>query len=153
MHFILFLCLLVEAHFSLLEGDGESGLSSLRKGLGIGREKGYLNIYLWRPGLLEGIAAKALEKGIETGYVRDLIRRNALVPDGALPDMEQWPWPLKVYTLGTFDLLRGGKPLTFSRKGQHKPLLMLKAVAAPGGRNGPAEQMTDLLRPEADGHM
>ncbi len=153
MHFIRFLCLLVEAHFSLLEGDGESGLSSLRKGLGIGREKGYLNIYLWRPGLLEGIAAKALEKGIETGYVRDLIRRNALVPDGALPDTEHWPWPLKVYTLGTFDLLREEKPLTFSRKVQHKPLLMLKAFVALGGKNVPEERMTDILWPEAEGDL
>ncbi len=153
MHFIRFVCLLAEAYFSLLRGDEASGLSSLREGLRIGRGKGYINVYLWCPGLLETISAKALEKGIESGYVRDLIRRNALVPDAALPGLESWPWPLKLYTLGTFGLLKEEKPLSFSRKVQHKPLLMLKVLVALGGKDVPEGQMTDILWPEAEGDL
>jgi ATP/maltotriose-dependent transcriptional regulator MalT/DNA-binding SARP family transcriptional activator len=153
MHFIRFVCLLAEAFFSLLQGDEASGLSSLREGLRIGREKGYISVYLWCPGLLETVTAKALEKGIETGYVRDLIRRNALVPDAALPGLESWPWPLKLNTLGTFGLLKEEKPLSFTRKVQHKPLLMLKVLVALGGRDVPEEQMTDILWPEAEGDL
>jgi LuxR family maltose regulon positive regulatory protein len=153
MHFIRFVCLLAEAYFSLLEGKEKSGLSSLRAGLRIGREKGYVDVYLWRPGLLETVAAKALEKGIETGYVRDLIRSNALLPDGALPDPENWPWPLKLRTLGTFDLLQEETSLTFSRKARHKPLLMLKALVALGGKDVPEERLTDILWPEAEGDL
>jgi len=153
MHFIRFICLLAEAFFSLVRGDEASGLSSLREGLRIGREKGYIDVYLWRPGLLETVTAKALEKEIETGYVRDLIRRNALVPDAALPGLESWPWPLKLYTLGTFGLLKEGKPLSFPRKVQHKPLLMLKVLVALGGKDVPEEQMTDILWPEAEGDL
>jgi LuxR family maltose regulon positive regulatory protein len=153
MHFIRFVCLLAEAFFSLLRGNEGSGLASLREGLRIGREKGYIDVYLWRPGLLETVTAKALEKGIETGYVRDLIRRNALVPDAGLPGLENWPWPLKLYALGTFDVLKEEKPLSFSRKVQHKPLLMLKVLVALGGKDVPEEQMTDLLWPEAEGDL
>jgi len=153
MHFIRFVCLLAEAYFSLLRGEEASGLSCLRKGLRIGREKGYVDVYLWRPGLLETVAAKALEKGIETGYVRDLIRKNVLVPDPALPGLENWPWPLKLYTLGSFDLLKEGIPLSFPRKIQHKPLLMLKVLVALGGRDVPEEQMTDILWPETEGDL
>ncbi|HBX43885.1 MAG TPA: hypothetical protein DEH27_08945 [Deltaproteobacteria bacterium] len=153
MHFIRFVCLLAGAYFSLLKGKEKSGLSSLRAGLRIGREKGYFDVYLWRPGLLETVASKALEKGIETGYVRDLIRRNALLPDGALPDPEGWPWPLKLCTLGTFDLLQEEKPLTFPRKARHKPLLMLKVLVALGGKNVPEEQLTDILWPDAEGDL
>jgi DNA-binding SARP family transcriptional activator len=153
MHFIRFVCLLAEAVFSLVRGDEASGLSSLREGLRIGREKGYIDVYLWRPGLLETVAAKALEKGIETGYVRDLIRRNALVPDASLPGLESWPWPLKLYTLGAFGLLKEEKPLSFTRKVQHKPLLMLKVLVALGGKDVPEEQMTDILWPEAEGDL
>ncbi|HSQ53694.1 MAG TPA: AAA family ATPase, partial [Candidatus Bathyarchaeia archaeon] len=74
MHFIRFACLLAEAYFSLVRRDEATGLTPLREGLRIGREKGYIDVYLWRPGMLETVAAKAMEKGIETGYVRDLIR-------------------------------------------------------------------------------
>jgi DNA-binding SARP family transcriptional activator len=153
MHFIRFACLLAGAYFSFRKGDEASGLPSLREGLRIGRERGYADIYLWRPGMLESLAAKALEKGIETGYVRDLIRKNVLVPDGDLPDTGHWPWPVKLYTLGPFALLKDEKPLTFSRKAQHKPLLLLKALVAQGGKDVPEEQMTDILWPEADGDL
>jgi LuxR family maltose regulon positive regulatory protein len=153
MHFIRFACLLAEAYFSLVGGDEASGLTSLQEGLRIGREKGYIDVYLWRPGLLETVAAKAMEKGIEAGYVRELIRRNALVPDSALPGLENWPWPLKLDTLGTFKLLKEGKPLAYSRKVQHKPLLMLKVFVALGGQDVPEELVTDILWPDADGDL
>ncbi len=151
MLFVRFACLLSKGFFALARGDEAAGLPSIRDGLRIGREKGYMDIYLWRPGMLERIAAFALEKGIETEYVRELIRRNALVPDAALPEPERWPWPLKLYTLGSFDLLKEDKPPAFSRKVQHKPLLMLKALVALGGREIPEERITDILWPEADG--
>ena len=153
LHFIRFVCLLAEGYFSFLKGKEKSGLSSLRAGLRIGREKGYIDVYLWRPVLLETVASKALEKGIETGYVRDLIRRNLLLPDGALPVPKDWPWPLKLCTLGTFDLVQEEKPLTFSRKARQKPLLMLKAIVALGGKDVPEEQLTDILWPDAEGDL
>jgi DNA-binding SARP family transcriptional activator len=55
--------------------------------------------------------------------------------------------------LGPFALLKDEKPLTFSRKAQHKPLLLLKALVAQGGKDVPEEQMTDILWPEADGDL
>ena len=76
--------------------------------------------------------------------VLDLIRRNALVPDGGFAESGHWPWPLKLHTLGTFGILKEEKPLTFSRKVQHKPLLMLKVLVALGGKDVPEEQMTDI---------
>jgi LuxR family maltose regulon positive regulatory protein len=153
MHFIRFACLLSGAYFSLSKGDEASVLSSLREGLRIGRERGYADIYLWRPGMLERLVAKALETGIETGYVRDLIRRNALHPDHSFPDTVHWPWPLKLYVLGTFDVLKEEKPLQFSRKVQHKPLLMLKVLVALGGKDVPEERITDILWPEGEGDL
>jgi len=153
MHFIRFVSLLVGAYVSLLEGKEKTGLSSLREALRIGREKGYADVYMWRPGLLETVAEVALEKGIETGYVRDLIRRNALVPGTEFPGPESWPWPVKLHTLGTFELLQEEKPPTASRKVRHKPLLMLKALVALGGKDVPGEQLTDILWPEAEGDL
>ncbi|MGB3095380.1 MAG: BTAD domain-containing putative transcriptional regulator, partial [Candidatus Deferrimicrobiaceae bacterium] len=153
MQFIRFISLLAKADFSLRKGDEEDGLASLREGLRAGREKGYVDIYLWIPGLLERIAAEALERGIETDYVRDLIRKNALVPDDAIHYTEDWPWPLKIYTMGRFALVRDGERIPFPRRAQQRPLQMLKALIAMGGRNVSKEHLTEVLWADAEGDM
>jgi len=153
MRFIRFACLLAEAYRCILEGREASVVPFLRDGLRLGKEQGYFNIYLWRPGLLEKVAAKALEKGIETEYVRELIRRNALLPGDVLADSGRWPWALKLHTLGTFALLKEDGPLPFSRKAQNKPLLMIKALVALGGKDIHEEQLTDILWPDAEGDL
>jgi two-component SAPR family response regulator len=118
----------------------------------IGREKGFVNLYMCLPGVLERIVSKALEAGIEVPYAQELIRRNALLPDQAA-EVENWPWPLKVYTLGRFALHKGDGPVQFSRKVQQKPLMMLKALVALGGREVLEERLTDVLWPESDGDL
>jgi len=153
MRFIQFACLLAEADRCLREGQEASGVAFLRDGLRLGKEQGFFGFYLWRPGLLEKVAAKALEMGIETGYVRELIRRNGLVPVDALADSGHWPWALKLHTLGTFALLKEDRPEVYSRKVQSKPLLMLKALVALGGKNIQEEQLTDILWPDAEGDL
>lgn len=147
-----FACLLTQAYFYLHEGNESAALLSLREGMRAGREKGYVNFYLSPPGVMEQVVAKALEAGIEVAYAQEVIRRNALLPDRAL-EVEQWPFPLKVYMLGPFTLLKDDRPIPFSRKVQQKPLLMLKALIALGGRDVAEEQVTDLLWPEADGDL
>jgi hypothetical protein len=72
-------------------------------------------------------------RGIEVEYVRNLIRKRNLHPDPLGRTLENWPWPLKIYTLGQFELIKDGKPIRFSRKIQQKPLSMLKALIAFGG--------------------
>jgi len=67
--------------------------------------------------------------------------------------MESDPWLLKIYTLGQFELLKDDKPIRFSRKAQQKPLSMLKALIAFGGREVREDQISDALWPEADGDI
>ena len=149
--FTPFICLLTEAYFLLKQGKEEAALDAIRKGMQVGREKGFVNLFMWQKGVMETILAKALECGIEETYVRDLIKRNAIVPDVSHIEVEQWPWPLKIFTLGRFNIIKDGKPLQYSRKVQQKPLLMLKAVIAFGGREVPEERIVDILWPEAEG--
>jgi len=147
-----FSCLLSQAHYYLHEGNETAALLSLREMMRIGREKGFVSLPMWLPGALERVAAKALEEGIEVPYAQDLIRRNALLPEEAT-ESENWPWPLKVYTLGRFALAREDRPVSFSRKVQQKPLSLLKALIALGGKEVPEERLTDALWPEADGDL
>jgi len=67
--------------------------------------------------------------------------------------VEEWPWPVKVYTLGRFSLVVDGKILPSGRKTRQKPLLLLKALVALGGREVPVEQLEEILWPDADGDL
>ena len=146
-----FMCFLAEAQFAFDKGDNQSGLASLKKALSIGREKGYVNTYYWRPSVMANLCKKALEAGIEVQYVQNLIRKRNLMPDTPPYECEQWPWPLKIYTLGRFEILKDGKSVQFSGKVQKKPLLFLKGLMALGGKDIKEEQISDMLWPEADG--
>ncbi len=60
-------------------------------------------------------------------------------------------WPLKIYTLGKFELVRNGVPIRFSRKIPRKSLALLKALIAFGGKEVCESRVSDELWPEAEG--
>jgi LuxR family maltose regulon positive regulatory protein len=131
--------------------DEASGFMLLQKALVLGKEKGYYNITLDTQGAAEMLCIKALEAGIEVEHVQKIIRKQKLIPEKAPLHVDAWPWPLKVYTLGRFGLVKDNQPLHFAGKIQKKPLEMLKTLIALGGRNIREEQLSDLLWPGADG--
>jgi len=144
---------LTEAYFHLERNDDAAAIAPLRKGLQVGRETGLFGASLKMQDMFEKVSAKALEEGIEVDYVRELIRRNRLAPDPANPNLEEWPWPVKAYTLGRFGLLADDRPVEYGRKAQQKPLALLKALVALGGRWVPESHLAELLWPEADGDL
>ncbi len=146
-------CSLVKADIAFLRGDEASGLASLGKALSIGRENRYFHYDNWIPSFMTRLCVKALEKGMEVPYVQELIRKRKLVPESPPFELEAWPWPVRVYTFGRFGILRDGRPLTFSRKAQKRPLALLKALIAFGGRAVREEQIADAVWPEAEGDM
>ncbi|MBM4348204.1 MAG: tetratricopeptide repeat protein, partial [Deltaproteobacteria bacterium] len=151
--FFLFCGLLIKALFALDRGDEMSAESSLRKALLLGKEERYFYTGINQPSGLARLCVKALEAGIEVEYVQELIRKLNVVPLKPAFLLENWPWPLKIFSLGRFELLKDGKPIQFARKVQQKPLAMLKALVAFGGKKVREDQMVDALWPESDGDM
>ncbi len=127
------------------------GLESLRKAFSLGRDHGIDNMYFWRPSIMVRLCMKALESGIEVEYARHLISKRQLMPLTPPLHLDQWPWPVKIYTLGGFELLRDEKPVVFPGKVQQKPHLMLKILIAFGGKGVSESQFIDALWPEAEG--
>jgi len=146
-----FMCQICQVHFSLERHDAVKTLDHLAKAMTLGREEGYTNFYWWRTDVMSRVCAKALETGIETEYARELIRRRGLLPPSV--PVDAWPWPVKIYTLGRFELARDGEPVRFSGKVQQKPLALLKALIAFGGKDVAEERCTDVLWPDADGDL
>jgi DNA-binding SARP family transcriptional activator len=144
--------LMAKAQFSLDEDEEPAGLEFLRRAMTLGRSQGYVSMYSWwEPSVMARLCARALSEGIEVEYVQNLIRKRNLHPDPLGQTLENWPWPLKIFTLGQFKLERDGKRLVFQGKAPQKALLMLKALIALGVRDVRQEQIIDLLWPESEG--
>ena len=98
--------------------------------------------------VLAAMCAEALDAGIEVAYAKSLIRRFRLAP--AVLNREIWPWRAKVYTMGRFELWCDDERVQFAGKAPKKPLGLLKALIALGGRNIPEERLMDALWPDEE---
>jgi DNA-binding SARP family transcriptional activator len=70
---------------------------------------------------------------------------------GAPAPYDQRIYPLHIYTLGRFSVTRGIEPIRFARKAQHRPLQLLKALIALGGREVGSDRLGMALWPESEG--
>jgi DNA-binding SARP family transcriptional activator len=144
-----------EAFFAYDGGHGEKGLESLRQSLEIARNTGYVYCTDDHPEITSVLCLKALSEGIEKEYAGEIIRRRNLAPPSGkdMEDLDHWPYPVTIRTLGRFEIERNGSPVAFTGKVQKKPLELLKAVIAMGGNHVPVERLTDALWPEAEGDL
>jgi LuxR family transcriptional regulator, maltose regulon positive regulatory protein len=147
-------CNLAAARFAFVSASaGQKGQAALRIAMRIGREQSYLNFYWWVPSWMAGLCVKALEESIEVDYVRRLVKRHKLLPESPPYSCEQWPWPIKIHTLGAFRIIKEGERLTFQKKPQKKVLLLLKALIAAGPNGVAQESVCDRLWPDAEGDL
>ena len=149
--YVEFMARLIQAKLCLDCGQEIAGLQALRIAMAVGRERGYVSSHVWIPAIMAGLCARALEAGIEPDYVRSLVQKRRLVPEPPPVDVEGWPWPIEILTLGRFEVRLDGQPVRFARKVQRKPLALLKALIAFGGRGVREELVMDALWPEGEG--
>lgn len=117
------------------------------------REEGIGMIYGLSNRRLGAVCAKALEAGIETNTVRELIKRWHLKPPKSESVSDQWPWPIRISTLGRFSIHCDGVPLALSTKTPRKPLELLALLIAAGKNGLSREKLADRLWPAADGDL
>jgi LuxR family transcriptional regulator, maltose regulon positive regulatory protein len=149
--YVEFMARLVEAEVALDGGREADGLQALATALAFGREWGYVNSHVWIPAAMARLCARALQEGIEVEYARMLVARRRLVPETPPVEAEAWPWAVKIFTLGRFEVLRDGEPVRFARKVQRRPLALLKVLIALGGRGVREDRVMDALWPESAG--
>jgi LuxR family maltose regulon positive regulatory protein len=142
---------LVQAYAALRQGDTARCHERLRAAFSGANPEEYAAYHCVRyhPELLSSLFAEALAAEIDTDYVRYLIHRLDVLPPG--PEAVHWPWPLRIRTLGHFELLHDGRPLEFSRKVPKKPLQLLKATIAFGSTEVPEQRLIDALWPDEVG--
>jgi LuxR family transcriptional regulator, maltose regulon positive regulatory protein len=141
--------LLEEAYIALVQGDDATTQARLAQGLGLAAGERTRAAYVHRivarkPVLL----LTALRAGIEVDFVRQLIRQWRIAPPAE--DVAAWPWPIRVRTLGEFDVRLNDAPIAFGRKAPKKTLALLKAIIARGGQ-APESVLLDTFWPDEEG--
>jgi ATP/maltotriose-dependent transcriptional regulator MalT/DNA-binding SARP family transcriptional activator len=139
---------LIEADIRWQLDERDASLALLRECFAIGREESLYVTKFWLPARLSRLCTIALEAGIEVEYTQRLIRERGLLPPS--PEVEHWPWPVKIYTLGRFAVLHDNTPLASTGKSQHRLLDFLQVLIALGGRSVSAATLAETLWPGTD---
>lgn len=141
---------LTQAALAFDAADATGGEAALRAGLIAAREMGLLRVSGLRRATQASLCAHAIALDVEADYARSVVRRCNLAPPPAALRLREWPWPLRVQTLGAFRLQRGEQALEFSAKGPGRPVELLKVLIAQGGTQVRADQLADALWPHVD---
>ncbi|MFN0316415.1 MAG: BTAD domain-containing putative transcriptional regulator [Burkholderiales bacterium] len=139
--------LLIEAYVALREGRRDHAVTLIEVALAIRPESDLFRLRMV-PRVLPAILAFALREGAGQGRVGEWITQYGIRGGPDAP--EQWPWPLKIRTLGTFALARNGEPLSFKGKLPRKPLELLKLLVCGGVEGLPARAIADKLWPDLE---
>ena len=131
--------------------DAPAGLVALKKALTIGEVRGLMQYPSCDRRLMAGLCARALIARIHVPFVLRMIQKHRFAAPLEARCLETWPWPIKIYTLGRFEVLINGQPLGKNRKTPHRLMELLIAIMTYGGAPVSAARLMDMLWPEADG--
>ncbi|MFO1413160.1 MAG: hypothetical protein U1F10_04490 [Burkholderiales bacterium] len=103
--------------------------------------------FFWAvPELASRVCALALSAGIATAYVRGVIRTRGLAAPPQPP--AQWPWACSIEALGRFRVALAGRRMADElARTSTKPLELLRAIVALGGRHVAVDRLVALLWP------
>ena len=149
--FVEFMGRLVEAQFLLKERRDLAARETLARAMAIGRVGGYMSSYTWCRDVMSELCATCIRAGIEIDYVQALVAKRQLALTQTTIEIGS-AWPIRVRTLGRFELSLNGHSVVFAGKIPRKPLMLLKAVITSGRNGGMSEnRLIDVLWPDADG--
>ena len=145
-----FQCGLASAQFALDAGDESAALVALRPVLEQARRQGVVAFNGWRPPVMARLCALALRHDICHELVEAIIRRFRLLPPASEQGAE-WPWPVRITTLGGFALEVGGRDIDLSGHKHRRPCDLLKQLVAAGTQGISESHLAEDLWPALDG--
>jgi len=150
---LMFICLLARAWDALRNLSEAQCRPLLSRAFAHGRENEFFLYPCWLAPKMSELCGVAVRHGIESEYTERLIRLRKLVPDPACAVRLEWPFPVKIYTLGRFSVLVENESLRFSGKVPKKPLELLRGLVALGGRRVGERVLAMALWPRAEDPM
>lgn len=141
---------LTAAHFAWTAGQEARCIEILRAVLEKARRNGILAFDWWRRDIVARLCAIALTHDIERELAYAMIRRFQLPPPSDV-DTSNWPWPVRIRTLGRFELEVTGKPVELSGNRYRRPCDLLKLLLASGPHGAAEIALAETLWPDLDG--
>ena len=145
----LFTYNLIEADIAFKMDHEVRGIELLSEAMALGKLHKLISNAQWIVAMMTRLCGRALRNGIEVDYVTQLIKERNLPPPS--DDADNWPWPVKISTLGSFEILRDDSPIASGRKAQRKVEDLLRLLIALGGKDVQSAQLIEALWPELDG--
>ena len=130
-----------------LNGEKEKMQDHLQTAFEMMKSTGCYCSPIWSYRVYNTLAAIALKLDVDADHMRKFIRRNRLLPPADQHDEENWPWPIKIYSLGRFSVLLDDKAVDTNSRSFD----LLKVLLAFGGRDVHEEKIMDALWPDAEG--
>ena len=150
-HFAEYRTNILLAWIGYRKGDFESAKDKLSMAFEYGEKTGYVAGSWWLNEMITELADFALRESIHVEYTKKFIRLYNLEPLSRDNIPDEWPFKIKIYSLGRFCLLINGVPVTSDRKTSKKTLDLLKAILSFGGKNVSGEKLANVLWPDQDG--
>ena len=144
-------CLEAESMAAFKTGDDRVGLDCLTRAMAIDETMEGATYQVVGRQAKVPLYERALIEGVAVEHVQALVRRQRLVPANPAAIADLWPWPVRVFTLGRFEIVCDGEPLRSAGKAQRKPIELLKCICAFGGQAVNQDLVTDALWPDTDG--
>ena len=148
---MLFIALMSEAQFAFDMDNKTRGAKALQAGFRIAREQELISHAFWWNSIMPEMCVTALELNIETEFVRKVVRVQKLVPKKPPLHITNWPWAVKIQTLGAFRLVVNDESILLSGKAVKRPLELLKVIIALGGNQIDQNKIIETLWPDAEG--
>lgn len=141
--------LMSRAYSLLLQGERDRAHMVIGEMLRLARDMDWWTYLRIVPNVKDVVIREAIHERIELPFAQRLVREFRVRP-GPEPGPD-WPWTVKVHTLGEFRVEVNGTALMFSRKAQRRPLGMLKVLIALGGSGVDAQHLAAELWPASEG--
>jgi len=138
-----------EAAFSCKEM--ERGVNFLKEAVEYERDIGRVYHGFWWDRSLAENCIQALGQNLEVPFIQGLVRSHDLIPARAPLHLDNWVWPVRIYTLGRFSVTHDGNSMAVTAKSSKKPLELLKVLIAQGGRQVSQDTLIEILWPDAEG--
>jgi ATP/maltotriose-dependent transcriptional regulator MalT/DNA-binding SARP family transcriptional activator len=125
---------LIRSYVLLRDAAPQPGITALREAFSFGAATEQMTPSPWVDArIVQFLCESALANDIEVEHARRTITCLGLRPTRL--DVQGWPWPIKIFVMGRFNVLCGEKPIPVASKAQKKPMEVLKALIALGGRS------------------
>ncbi|MCF6254719.1 MAG: AAA family ATPase [Gammaproteobacteria bacterium] len=147
----LYRCSLLESQLSIETGNNVDAIKHMTVAMGLAEFRGFESHPWWNAKNISLLYEFALKENINTDYVIHCIKKRNLQVNIHLIEYENWDWPVKIYTFGSFRIIINHILLPLTGKSQRKPLILLKALLSFGMWRISQSHLAGRLWPEADG--